>query len=133
MSAQKYILLFAALAGLTAVLLGAFGSHGLRPKLDAESLQNFQTGVQYQFIHALAMMAVGILMFHIPQKWLIASGYSFLAGIILFSGSLYLLATSDVTGISVAKPLVFLTPVGGLSFIGGWIFLGLAVWQSNRK
>lgn len=127
MNAQKYILLFAAIAGLLAVALGAFGAHPLEPKLDAKSLANYHTAVHYQFFHALAMLTVGILLFQFPSKMLVFSGYAFLLGIILFSGSLYLLATDEALGITLPRFVVFLTPLGGLSFIVGWLFLILSI------
>jgi len=131
MNAQKYILLLAALAGLLAVALGAFGAHSLEPKLDARSLSNYHTAVYYQFFHALAILAVGILLLHAPSKWFIYSGYAFLAGIILFSGSLYLMATDQVIGLTLPRFVVFLTPLGGLSFIAGWfmLILGILSWK----
>lgn len=131
MNPQKYILLLAAMAGLVAVALGAFGAHALEPKLEPRDMVNYRTAVQYQFFHALAMLAVGILIFYLPSKWLIYSGYAFLMGIILFSGSIYLLATQDVTGVSIPRFVVFLTPLGGLAFIAGWLMMivGLVSWK----
>lgn len=111
--------LFAAIAGVSgflAVLLGAFGAHALRKRLSVEHLAIFQTGVQYQMYHTLAILAVALLQFWAsPSGMFVVAGYLFTIGIVLFSGSLYLLAT---TGNRVFGPI---TPLGGLAFLAGWI------------
>ncbi len=108
-------LTIASTSGLLAVAFGAFGAHALKTRLDAYALGVFETAVQYQFYHSLALLGVGILLLHQPQVALLrSSGWLFLVGMILFSGSLYLLALSGV------KWLGAVTPLGGLAFIAGW-------------
>jgi len=107
---------------LIAVMLGAFGAHGLRERLSTEMMEIFQTAVQYHFYHALGLLAVGVIALHLPESgWLKASGWTMLAGIVVFSGSLYILS---VTGI---KWLGAITPIGGTAFIAAWILLCIAV------
>lgn len=113
-------LVFASINGFIAVALGAFATHGLQSRLTPELLNTFQTGVQYQMYHALALFGVGLLMVNSPNAILPKySGYLFLVGIILFSGSLYVLS---LTGI---RWLGAITPVGGLAFLAAW---GLLFW-----
>lgn len=110
----------AALTGLTAVVLGAAASHALRAKLSEPLFNALQTGIQYQFYHTLALLMVALLMFHMPGRWLLISGWLFVAGMILFSGSLYLLA---LTGQPFFGPI---TPLGGLCLMAGWLSLAIA-------
>jgi uncharacterized membrane protein YgdD (TMEM256/DUF423 family) len=116
---MKRILKIAAISGALAVLLGAFGAHGLKKIISQDMLAIFQTGVQYQFYHTFALLAVGVLMQFGKSTALKWSAYLFMAGIVLFSGSLY---TLSVTGI---KILGAITPIGGVAFIAGWIALAL--------
>ena len=104
-----------------AVGLGAFGAHGLKARLTVETLAVWQTAVQYHAWHALGLLAVGLAGFHLDGNWLRAAGWLLLAGIALFSGSLYVLALGG------PKALGAVTPVGGLAFILGWLALALAV------
>jgi uncharacterized membrane protein YgdD (TMEM256/DUF423 family) len=117
----------AALLGLTAVAIGAFGAHGLKPHLDAYQISIFEKGVQYQFYHTLALGLAGLLMLRsdLNTKYLRWAGWLFVAGILCFSGSLYLLACRDLLAFSVAwaGPV---TPLGGLCFMAGWGLLGWA-------
>ena len=102
------------------VMLGAFGAHSLKGRLVEQSLQTFQTGVLYQFIHSLALILVGLLSMHFVdehQKQVERAGFFFVAGIVLFSGSLYSLALGG------PKFLGPITPLGGLCFIIGWFML----------
>lgn len=129
----KTYLLIAAISGFLAVALGAFGAHGLREKLSAEMLAVYQTGVQYHFYHALALLAVAVLLMLTPQSALLSStltssllkwsGNLFAVGIVIFSGSLYVLA---ITGV---RWLGAITPIGGVAFLAGWICLALAAWN----
>lgn len=121
---RAYIVL-AALFGLTGVALGAFASHALKSQLSAAYLAVFQTGVQYQMLHALALLGVALLSLHRPGRLLTAAGALFVAGILLFSGSLYLL-TLTLSGIG---KLGMITPLGGTSFLAGWLCLALAGWR----
>jgi uncharacterized membrane protein YgdD (TMEM256/DUF423 family) len=107
---------------MVAVLLGAFGAHGLKSRLSADMMDIFQTAVQYHFYHALGLLAVGVVALQLPDSgWLKASGWAMTAGILIFSGSLYLLS---LTGI---KWLGAITPIGGTAFIAAWILLAVAV------
>jgi len=116
----KTFLLMGALAGVLGVSLCAFGAHGLRNRLTPDMLAVFETGVRYHMYHALALVLVAALMGRL-DGWLIhAAGWSFAIGIVLFSGSLYLLA---VTGVRI---LGAITPLGGVAFILGWAFLAIA-------
>ena len=115
----------AALFGFTGVALGAFAAHGLKAHLSAEYLAVFQTGVHYQMLHALALLGVALLAERLPGRLLRATASLFVAGILLFSGSLYLLTLSGI-----AK-LGMITPLGGLCFLAGWACLGLAAWRAR--
>jgi len=116
-------LMLAAFFGFTGVALGAFAAHGLKNRLTAEYLTIFHTGVTYQLVHTLALLGVALLATQIPGRLVTWAGVSFALGILLFSGSLYLLT---MTGIS---KLGIITPFGGLAFLVGWICLGLAAWR----
>ena len=122
---KKYIAIGAALAAI-AVALGAFGAHGLKRIVPAETVQTFQTGVQYQMYHALALVLTGILYERSIPKFARIAGILFLIGIILFSGSLYVLTAGKATETTALDKAGIITPVGGLAFIGGWLFLFLA-------
>lgn len=106
-----------------AVLLGAFGAHALKKTLSADMLAIYQTAVQYQFYHALGLLAVGIIGLHYPSKWVRLSGIFLTAGIVIFSGSLYVLALSEI------KTIGAITPIGGVSFVAGWILLAIGIWK----
>ncbi len=119
-------LLVGALAGLTGVLLGAFGAHGLRESLSPAMLTVYKTAVDYQMWHALALTGIAFLLrTHPDEKSLVRGGWFFFLGIIFFSGSLYLLAYLNV------KWLGMVTPVGGVLFLGGWIMLALFALKEN--
>lgn len=106
-----------ALSGFLAVALGAFAAHGLKSRLTAELLATFETGVRYQMYHALALLAAAWALARWPGPVTAASGWLFVAGTLLFSGSLYALS---LTG---EKWLGAVTPVGGLAFLAGWLCL----------
>ncbi|KAA5835649.1 DUF423 domain-containing protein [Pseudomonas sp. GW456-L14] len=116
-------LMLAAFFGFTGVALGAFAAHGLKNRLSAEYLAIFHTGVTYQLVHTLALLGVALLATQIPGRLVTWAGASFAIGILLFSGSLYLLT---LTGFS---KLGIVTPFGGLAFLVGWLCLGLAAWR----
>lgn len=116
-------LLLAALFGFTGVGLGAFAAHALKSRLSPEYLAVFQTGVHYQMLHALALLAVALLLRQLPGRLLLAAGSLFALGILLFSGSLYALTLSGISALGV------ITPLGGLAFLVGWFCLGLAAWR----
>tara|TARA_R110000823_G_scaffold119998_23_gene244644 strand:- start:18419 stop:18796 length:378 start_codon:yes stop_codon:yes gene_type:complete len=114
----------ASLSGMLAVAFGAFGAHALRNRLDDYALDVFATAVQYHFYHSLALLAVGIIALQHPQTALLkSSGWLFLLGIVIFSGSLYLLS---LTGL---RWLGAVTPLGGLAFIAGWGCLAATGWK----
>ncbi len=119
----RSFLLLAGCFGLTGVALGAFAAHALRDRLSAQYLAVFQTGVHYQLIHALALFGVALLALHVPSRLLFAAGSLFVAGVLLFSGSLYLLALTGITKLGIV------TPIGGTAFLAGWLCLILAAWQ----
>ena len=119
----KRFIQFAALNGLLAVMLGAFGAHILRGELTADLMHAYETAVQYHFWHALALLFIGLLIIqNSDNRYLIASGIFFALGLVLFSGSLYFLAISDIRYI-VGMPIGLITPVGGLMFIFAWLLL----------
>jgi uncharacterized membrane protein YgdD (TMEM256/DUF423 family) len=117
---DKTLLLVGAVAGFLAVALGAFGAHGLRARLSPEMLAVFETAVRYQIYHALAILIVGLVLGRLDGWMFRAAAWAFTAGIVLFSGSLYLLA---LTGITI---LGAITPIGGLAFLIGWGLLAVA-------
>lgn len=123
---NKYLRL-AALLGALAVVIGAFGAHGLKALVGPEELVTFNTGVRYHFYHVLAMGLAVVLSGRngIREKWLTRAVIAWAIGILLFSGSLYLLTLSEQTGIPMAL-LGPITPIGGLFFIAGWVCLFLA-------
>jgi len=124
---HKGFLVWAAALGALAVILGAFGAHKLKELVPPETVSTFQTGVTYQFYHVFALLAVGILYAHIPAPQLIWAGRCFIIGIILFSGSLYLLTALKMTNNVGLRGVGIITPIGGLVFIAGWVCLLLAV------
>lgn len=117
---SRPFLIAAAASGCLSVCLGAFAAHGLKAHLSAEALAIWQTGVQYQMYHALALLGVGVLYQLRPAKTLKLSGLAFILGSCLFSGSLYALALGAPAVVGV------ITPIGGLSFLIGWIALCVA-------
>ena len=129
----KNLLLICSIFGALAVVLGAFGAHGLKNVLPIDKLATFKTGVSYNFYHAITLLFVTILLKLSPLKWFKWSAMCFILGIILFSGSLYLLATREVIGLTSYKWLGPITPIGGVFFILGWIFLGMGGLKFNDK
>lgn len=113
----RVTLMSAALLGMTAVMLGAFGAHALRDLLEPRFLAVWQTAVQYQFWHVAALLAVGCFQQRTECRWLGLASLGFILGIVIFSGSLYLMA---LTGF---RPLGMVTPVGGVLFILAWLSL----------
>jgi len=119
---DRTFLLLGALAGATGVALGAFGAHGLRSRLSPEMLAVFETGVRYHLYHALALLATVPIMGRLEgSRLVIAAGWLFVAGIVLFSGSLYLLALTGITMLGA------ITPLGGVAFLCAWACLAVAV------
>jgi uncharacterized membrane protein YgdD (TMEM256/DUF423 family) len=122
---ERLFFLAGAVSGFFGVALGAFAAHGLKSRLDPELLAVFETGVRYQMYHALAFFAVAWACGKWPGQFATASGLFFVAGTVLFSGSLYLLA---LTG---ARWLGMITPLGGLAFLAGWLCLAWAAWKAS--
>lgn len=123
---QRKIAVIACILGIIGVGLGAFGSHILGESIGEESMKTFQTGIQYHFIHALAMLIVAVAMGVWGESRKMAwAAWMFLAGIVMFSGSLYLLST---TGLRIFGPI---TPIGGLAFMAGWILLALSAGRNS--
>ena len=118
---DKKILITASVFGVISVLLGAFAAHGLEKAIDRNALDSFQVGVRYQMYHAILLLFIGSTMY-ISQKSKRILFYVILAGIILFSGSIYGLATNDLSGFDF-RQIAFLTPIGGLLLIISWIVL----------
>ncbi len=122
-----------ALSGLLAVVIGAFGAHALVDKIPAASLLSYKTGVSYQFYHTLAaMMSLILLRIH-KSKFFYWATFCFLVGILLFSGSIYLLTTKALTDISFTNILGPITPIGGLFFMVGWLLLMLGFIKEQRE
>lgn len=118
----RIFLMLAAIFGFTGVGLGAFAAHGLKSRLTPEYLAVFQTGVHYQMLHALALLGVAVLSVHVGGTLVKLAGWAFTLGILLFSGSLYLLT---LAGLSVG----IITPIGGLFFLIGWALLLAAAFR----
>lgn len=128
----------AALLGALAVILGAFGAHGLKKVAPEQAVAIFETGVRYQFYHVFAILVTALAWKEYPNKWLQYAGTVFVLGIVFFSGSLYVLtwltATAESSG---SMPLAArfigpVTPVGGLFFIAGWLLLAKGVVESKN-
>jgi uncharacterized membrane protein YgdD (TMEM256/DUF423 family) len=119
---KSIIITGALLAGL-AVLLGAFGAHGLKTKVSPEDLLIFETGVKYHMYHALGLVLIGLLGFHFPKDVIHLSSVLILIGIVIFSGSLYVLVISNV------RWLGAITPIGGLALISGWLLLAYKLYR----
>ncbi len=118
---MKTFVLLGALNAFLAVALGAFGAHGLEGKIPDRYLEIWKTAVQYQMFHALGLLVVGLLAGKAPNVGLIgAAGWVMLAGIVLFSGSLYVLSVTQI------KPLGAITPFGGVAFLIAWVMIGYA-------
>ena len=117
---DRTFLLIGALAGFLGVALGAFGAHALRSRLSPEMLAVFETGVRYQMYHALAVIATGLIAARMGGWLIVTAGWLFTAGIVLFSGSLYLLAFTGMSALGA------ITPIGGVLLLLGWACLALA-------
>ena len=121
---SKVFIILGSLNAFLAVALGAFGAHGLQNKLTEQMLATYETGVKYHMMHALGLILIGIISRYTSGSVLINwSGWLICAGIVLFSGSLYLLSISGI------RWLGDITPLGGLSFLVGWILLAIAAFK----
>jgi uncharacterized membrane protein YgdD (TMEM256/DUF423 family) len=129
---HKGFLKTAAVLGLLSVALGAFAAHGLKKSVSADALSIFETGVRYQFYHVFALLAAGILYKELPNKFIRWAGIFFIAGIFLFSGSLYFLTYIKGVEISGYDWIGAITPIGGLSFILGWLSLFIGCFKKSK-
>lgn len=121
----RMFLAIGCIAALVAVAAGAFGAHALKTRLAPEMLAVYKTGVEYQFYHAFALILVGLAALRLPDSaWLHRAGWAMLAGIVLFSGSLYLLALTGITWLGAV------TPLGGVAFLCAWALFALAVLRA---
>lgn len=121
---NNLFLILGSINGFIAVTLGAFAAHGLKNSLTPDLLTTFQTGVQYHMYHALALFGVGLLALYYPNQTTVRiSGYLFVLGILLFSGSLYILALSGI------RWLGAITPLGGVAFLAGWALLAWSMFR----
>jgi len=117
---SKSLIITGSLFMALAVAFGAFGAHIVQDLLTPERFQVYQTGVEYHFYHALGLLLLSAVSFHISDsKWITLSGIAFIAGIIIFSGSLYFLTLTDTGWLGA------ITPLGGIAFILGWVFLAI--------
>ena len=130
---HKTFLLLAAALGALAVALGAFGAHALKRIAPEPVVNIFETGVRYQFYHVFALAVVGILYRDFPNKWIAWAGNSFLTGIILFSGSLYILTYLKASAKTGLDWVGIITPFGGLAFIAGWCFMFIGLYETGGK
>jgi len=118
----RLFLAIGCVAALFAVLIGAFGAHALKLRIAPEWMAVYKTGVEYHFYHALGMVLVGLAAIKLPDSaWLVGAGWAMLAGIVLFSGSLYVLALTGLAWLGA------ITPLGGAAFIAAWALFALAV------
>ena len=134
---QKRFLVFSGFSGAIAVALGAMAAHFLRSKLDSGlitelNLQTFETAARYQMYHSIVLLAVALFADKFNHKLIHKAGYCFMAGIVLFSGSLYLLATANLIGLTAINWLGPITPIGGFFFISGWILLAFAGLKKKK-
>ena len=119
---MKFFVVLGSLNAFLAVALGAFGAHGLKSKVSADMLTVWQTGVQYHMFHALGLILLGILIHLLPQTGQLRfSGWLLFSGIVLFSGSLYMMVPSGV------RALGIVTPIGGMTFLLGWVLMAFFV------
>lgn len=126
MSTRTYIII-AALLLMTGVGAGAFGAHGLKAHVSEELLGTWQTAVLYQLTHALGLLALCGLKAHLARRLAAVGGLFLLAGVIIFSGSLYALVLSGI------RVLGAITPIGGVCFLIGWLLVALAAWRAPRE
>ncbi len=126
-SMDRTFITIGAASAFLAVSAGAFGAHALRARIPADLVQVWETGATYEMYHALALIAVGLILGRVAPPgagWVSIAGWLFLLGTLLFSGSLYVLATTGV------RWLGAITPFGGIAFLAGWIALIVGVWRA---
>lgn len=128
---HKGFLIFAAILGAVAVMLGAFGAHTLKTMLPGNDLISFDTGVRYQMYHVFALVIVAVLYKDFNHKFLLWAGRLFITGIILFSGSLYLLTTLKILNVDGYRWVGAITPFGGIAFVLAWLLIAIGVLKKN--
>ncbi len=134
---QKRLIFFSGISGAIAVALGAMAAHFLKSKINGGlitelNLQTFETASKYQMYHSLAILLISLLSDKFHFKLIIKAGYCFMIGIVLFSGSLYLISTAKLIGLTSIKWLGPITPIGGFFFITGWLLLAFAGFKKDK-
>ena len=129
----KYTWSIGSFLGLAAVGLGALGAHALKDDISAAQLTSFETAVRYQFYHALVLLVLFLAKDRLSVSKLTLAAVLFIAGILCFSGSIYLLSCKDLLGLTSYKWLGPITPVGGILMIGGWAVLLIAGFTKNNS
>jgi len=128
---HKIFLLVASVLGAVAVAFGAFGAHALKKMVSETAVTIFETGVRYQFYHVFALALAGILFRDYSNKWILWAGNLFIIGMLLFSGSLYLLTYITAAVKPGLEWVGIITPFGGLAFIAGWICMFIGLYKAN--
>lgn len=128
---HKTFIKIGAIIAALAVLLGAFGAHKLKEIANENVLSTFETAVRYQFYHVFALLITGVIYKEYPYKQVITAGKLFMGGIAIFSGSLYCLTYFAIAGLDHLKWVGAITPIGGILFITGWIFLALGLKKNS--
>lgn len=124
MPGARFFLIAGAVLAALGVAAGAFAAHALKERLSPEMLTVFETGARYHLLHALGLLGIGLAGLHLQsQRWLLASGWTMLAGLVVFSGTLYALAAGG------PRWLGAITPAGGTALIAAWALLAVAVWR----
>ncbi|WMN07171.1 DUF423 domain-containing protein [Marivirga arenosa] len=122
---SKLIIIIGSISGAISVILGAFGAHALKDSLTASGrLDTYETAVKYQMYHSLALILLGMLMLQFQHKFLNYASYLFLIGMVIFSGSLYLLCATGITKLGA------ITPIGGLFLIAAWVLMAIGVGKT---
>ena len=135
---QKRLITIAGISGAMAVALGAMAAHYLKSKLDsgmitASGLQAFETAAKYQMYHSIVLLVIALSAEKLNSRFVYKAAYCFMAGIVLFSGSLYILSTAGLMGLESVRWLGPVTPVGGLFFITGWLLLAFSAMRKEAK
>ncbi|MGB0391009.1 MAG: DUF423 domain-containing protein [Salibacteraceae bacterium] len=129
---NKTIIIIAGILGVIAVAMGALGAHALKPLLSPESINSFNTASRYQIYHAILLIVLVGIQNHLSSKWFHFAWRAIMVGTILFSGSIYLLSTSSITGIGLKFILGPITPIGGIILITGWISITIGALQKEN-
>ncbi|MCW3085215.1 MAG: hypothetical protein JWP12_2581 [Bacteroidetes bacterium] len=134
---QKRFVAFAGISGAIAVALGAMAAHLLRSKMEGglitqNDLNAFETASRYQMYHSIVLLIIALMLDKLNSKFIYKAAYCFMAGIVLFSGSLYLLSTASLMGLASVRWLGPITPIGGLFFIAGWLLLAFSARKSKQ-